>query len=320
MPKISVIIPAYNVSSTIKSTVQSVLKQSFSDFELIVIDDGSTDNTKEIVRDIKDSRIKLFSYYNGGLSVARNRGLKQATGEYIAFLDADDLWTEDKLEKQLAVLQANPKAGVAYSWTRYIDEQGNMLYDCNPIAFEGNVLGQLLLTNFLHNGSNPLICSQAVKLVGEFDPKLKSSEDWDYYLRLAAHYSFMVVPEYQILYRKTSTNLSSNVERMRQTSCIVLERAYQKAPQSLQYLRNQSLSVLHLYCAELYLSNSKVNHKALRKVGNNLWLSIYLQPKRLFNIDTQRILLKFWLRKFLPMSNLYVLLKKVLLKFQTRSS
>ena len=302
MPKISIIIPAYNAESTIKSTIESVQKQSFSDFELIIINDGSTDRTLEIVQEIKDSRIKLFCYRNGGLSIARNRGIKQATGDYIAFLDADDLWTKDKLEKQLAVLEANPSAGVAYSQTSYIDEQGNFLYNCNPVSFENNVLGELLLTNFLQNGSNPLIRRQAIKKVGEFDLALKSSEDWDYYLRLAIHYPFCVVPEYQILYRKTSTNMSSNVELMKQTSYIVLERTYQNAPQNLQYLRSQSFSILHLYCAELYLQKSKVNPDDIHQVASNLWQSIRLQPRSLLNINTQRILVKFLLWRFLPIN------------------
>ena len=90
MPTISIIIPAYNAESTIKKTIKSVLKQTFGDFEIIVIDDGCTDRTVEIVRAINDPRIAIFSYQNGGLPTARNRGIQQAKGEYIAFLDSDD--------------------------------------------------------------------------------------------------------------------------------------------------------------------------------------------------------------------------------------
>ncbi|MGL4881058.1 MAG: glycosyltransferase family 2 protein [Waterburya sp.] len=302
MPKISVIIPAYNAEKTISRTIESVQKQTFGDFELIIINDGSIDRTAEIVQNIKDLRLKLFSYENGGVSVARNRGIHNASGDYLAFLDADDLWTNDKLEKQLAALEANPEAGVAYSLTSYIDEQDNLLYRCNPVSFEGNVLKQLLLTNFLINGSNPLIRQQAIKSIGKFDPSLKSSEDWDYYLRLAASYPFVSVPKYQILYRKSSTNMSSNVERMKKTSCIVLERAYQNAPPNMQYLGNQSFSILYLYCAELYLYNSQINRQDINKVGENLWLSIRLRPHSLLEINTQRLLIKFLLIKLLPIN------------------
>ena len=115
MPTISVVIPAYNAEHTILDTIKSVQQQTFSDYEIIVINDGSEDRTLELVEQVEDSRVKVFSYSNGGLSTARNRGIARATGEYITFLDADDLWTPDKLEAQLAALQKHPEAGVAYS-------------------------------------------------------------------------------------------------------------------------------------------------------------------------------------------------------------
>lgn len=300
MPKISIIIPAYNAELTIKCTIKSVQNQTYRDYELIIIDDGSTDQTTKIVGEIADDRLKLFSYQNAGVSVARNRGIQQATGEYIAFLDADDLWTRDKLEKQVAILETNPEVGVVYSQTYCIDSQSNFLYNCDPVSFTGNVLPELLLTNFLHNGSNPLIRQQAIATVGEFDSSINSSEDWDYYLRLAALYPFAVVPEYQIVYRQTGNNMSSNVARMQQASYAVLERAYQKFPQ-LQHYRPQSLSILYLYCAELYLRNSKFKPQDLSRVGENIWLSIRLYPQSLLNINTQRMLIKFLLAKILPL-------------------
>lgn len=104
MPTISVIVPAYNAENTILETIGSVQQQTFSDFELIVINDGSNDRTLELLNSLTDSRLKIFSYENAGVGVARNRGISHATGKFIAFLDADDLWTPDKLELQLATL------------------------------------------------------------------------------------------------------------------------------------------------------------------------------------------------------------------------
>src|SRR3712207_3352824 len=114
MPLISVIIPVYNGEKTIQETIESVLNQTFPSFELIVINDGSHDSTLDIVSSIKDPRIKVFSYPNAGLSASRNRGISVACGEYVSFIDADDLWTPDKLEAQYKALQANPQAAVAY--------------------------------------------------------------------------------------------------------------------------------------------------------------------------------------------------------------
>jgi glycosyltransferase involved in cell wall biosynthesis len=131
MPLISVIIPAYNAQKTIRETIESVLNQTFKDFEIIVIDDGSQDSTVEIVSAFSDPRLRLFSYPNAGVSATRNRGLAQANSEFISFLDADDLWTPDKLEAQLRALEANPQAAVAYSWTDYIDESSQFLHPGN---------------------------------------------------------------------------------------------------------------------------------------------------------------------------------------------
>ena len=299
MPKISVIIPAYNAEKTIAETIKSTQNQTFKDFDLLVINDGSTDKTVDVVESIKDSRLRLFSFPNSGVSVARNRGIDLATGEYIAFLDADDLWTNDKLERQLLALKTTPEAGIAYSRTYYIDEGGNFLHKCGSVSFEGNVFKHLLISNFLINGSNPLIRQQAIKAVGKFDSFLNYGEDWDYYLRLAALYPFVVVPKYQVLYRKTSFNSSSNVEKMKQACLTVLERTYKDAPSNLQHFRNQSLNVLYLYCADLHFYNSHNNPQEIDKVGENLLISIRLRLTSLLKPNTQRLLIKFILRKLI---------------------
>lgn len=292
MPKISVVIPAYNAELTIKETIQSVQQQTFSDFELIVINDGSTDRTLEILQSIKEPRLRIFSYENGGLPVARNRGISNATGEFIAFLDADDLWTPDKLELQLAALQQHPEAGVAYSWTYYIDEQGKSLFPGIRIFYEGNVHADLLLRNFLLNGSNPLIRKQAIESVGKFDPTLKSGEDWDFYLRLAASWLFVVVPSYQIFYRQSSSSMSSKVNVMKEANLMVIERAFKAAPPELQYLRNKSFSIFYQYLAELYLKHG-TGLSGIRQAGQNLWVAIRLKPQRLLDQDIQRLVIKF---------------------------
>jgi len=220
MTTVSIIAPAYNAESTILKTIDSVQQQTFSDFELIVINDGSNDRTLELLDTIQDPRIKIFSYQNAGVSVARNRGIAHAKGNFIAFLDTDDLWTSDKLELQLKVLQQHPEAGVAYSWTHYMDEKGKTFHANKPITFEGNVYANLIVENFLGNGSNPLIRRQAIESVGEFDPTVTPSEDWDFYLRLAARWPFVVVPKPQILYRQTSSSASSKIEVMEKAALI----------------------------------------------------------------------------------------------------
>lgn len=181
MPKVSVIIPAYNAENTIVETIESIQKQTLPDFEVLVIDDGSKDKTIEVVKQIADPRVQVFAYPNGGVSVARNRGIEQAKGEFIAFIDNDDLWTEDKLELQIAALEKNPQASAVYSWTV------NMMDDGESISFvqgaestvEGNIYPDLLLGHFIASGSNVLVRREVIDVVGGYEPNLVFS-DWDF--------------------------------------------------------------------------------------------------------------------------------------------
>jgi len=285
-PTISLVIPAYNVERTILETIESVQQQTFSAFEIIVINDGSTDRTLELLESVNDERLKVFSYENGGLPVARNRGISHATGEFIAFLDADDLWTPDKLELQLAALQQHPEAGVAYSWTcDFIDGQKEIHHRYEPVRFEGNILPELLIRNFLNSGSNPLIRREAIQSVGEFDPTLRSCEDWDFYLRLAAKWKFVVVPKWQIWYRLSPTSMSTKVEIMEMAALTVIERAYRVAPPELQFLRSKTLADLYQYCATQYLRNGTSVSEINRAVPN-IWKAICLYPRTLFGSYT----------------------------------
>lgn len=291
MPTISVIVPAYNAEFTIASAIASVEQQTFSDFELIVINDGSTDRTLELLNTIKNPKLKIFSYANGGVSLARNRGIARAQGDFIAFLDTDDLWTPDKLELQLAALQQHPQAGVAYSWTCFMNEQGKSYHADEPIFFEGNVYTQLLMGNFLKSGSNPLIRKQALESVGEFDPTLTHGEDWELYLRLAAKWNFVVVPKTQIFYRLTSGSASSKIELMEKDTLGVIEKAFRAAPEELQHLKNQSLAKLYQFLAHLYLTRIP-GAAGAKQAAEKLQTAIRLNPRILLNKKTQVLALK----------------------------
>lgn len=247
MPIISVVIPVYNGEKTIQETIDSVLSQSFEDFELIVINDGSTDKSLEIISNIKDERIKVFTYPNAGLAASRNRGISLATGEYISFIDADDLWTPGKLKSQLKALEENLEAAVAYSWTDCIDESGKFLGKGSYLSFSGDVRANLLLTNFIDSGSNVLIRTEAFKKVGYFDESRKSCEDWDMWLRLASEYSFVAISKPQVLYRISSTSMSVNFSRMEAESMKVIEKACERNPTYFSPLKRLSKGNIYKY-------------------------------------------------------------------------
>jgi len=300
MPSISVVVPSYNAERTILQTVESVQKQTFSDIEIIIINDGSTDRTLELVQSIKDQRLKIFSYENGGLPVSRNRGISHAKGEFISFIDADDLWRPDKLELQLAALQQHPDAGVAYSWTSYfIDGQEESIFPYHPVFFEGNVYDKLLVNNIVGNGSNILVRRKAIESVGEFEPTLKSCEDWDFYIRLAAKWHFVVVPKHQILYRQSPKAMTSKVEVMEKEALRVVERAYQAAPPEYQFLKNQSLAWVYEYCTQQYLKHS-TDMSGVHQAGHKLWKAIRLHPPILLG-DYAQSLMRWFIKKWIFM-------------------
>lgn len=242
MTLISVIIPVFNGAETIAETIASVRAQTYPDFELIVINDGSTDATVDIVEAIakEESRIRLYSYSNAGLSKTRNRGIEKARGEFISIIDADDLWTEDKLEDQLQALQENPEAGLAYSFVDWIDESDQFKRYGSHIKANGYVLEQLLLRNFIDNGSNVLIRKSVIEKVGMFKEELTNAADWDMWLRIAALYEFACVPKVQVYYRVLSNSLSSNLTGMASCVLTILDAFFAEHPNLEKKLGKQA--------------------------------------------------------------------------------
>lgn len=310
MALISVIVPVYNAKKTIQETLESVLNQTFSDFELIIINDGSQDSTLEIVKGIPDPRLKVFSYPNSGLAASRNRGICHSTSEYISFIDADDLWTPDKLEDQLKALQGNPQAAVAYSWTDVIDESSQFVRTGSHLTVNGEVYPNLLVANVLENGSNPLIRKQALTEVGGFDESLAAAEDWDMWLRLARRYQFVAVPSPQILYRASAGSMSTNIWKL-ETACLqVIERAFSQAPESLQHLKKYSLGNLYKYLTFKALERHPERQRGLL-AARLLWHAVINDPTLLQTRVIWKVLLKIVTVIFLPTQLAQELLNKM---------
>jgi glycosyltransferase involved in cell wall biosynthesis len=310
MPLISVIIPAYNGEKTITKTIESVLNQTFTDFEIIVINDGSQDATLDIINSLKDFRLKVFSYSNAGQAVSRNRGFSHSSGEFIAFLDADDLWIPTKLEAQLKALQDNPQAAVAYSWSDFIDEKGEFLRGASRSTLSGDVYAKLLLTDFLDNGSNPLIRRQALIEVGGFDETLTPAEDWDMWLRLAARYHFVLVPAPQILYRLSANSESSNLLRMESACVRVLESAFKQAPDSVQHLKRHSFANVYKYLIFKCFDRSVKRSRAL-VAAKFLWCAVKNEPSLLQKRITWKVLLQIAIVLLLEPQSAQALLTKM---------
>jgi glycosyltransferase involved in cell wall biosynthesis len=193
-PLVSVIIPTYNRSRFLSETLDSVLNQTYKDTEIIVVDDGSTDGTAQLVRKYA-RRIRYIYQKRSERSSARNRGVRESCGEYVAFLDSDDLWLPEKIERQVKVLNEKREIGVVYTDVQFIDECGR--------AYEGTIcwaalqrkrrsLYEDLMTRNVISGSasSVLLRRECLETAGPFDEGMNACEDLDLWRRLAAHYRF----------------------------------------------------------------------------------------------------------------------------------
>ena len=206
-PKISVIIPTYNRGNLIENTIKGVIDQTYTDWELLIVDDGSTDNTKEIVGEFikNDKRIKYFYEENSGCpSVPRNLGIEKASGEYVAFLDSDDEWFPTKLEKQLAVFENsdNPKLGVVACYAYIKDNKTGKIISEHNKYYKGNALKEILKNYGLICTTSCVMTKLSIlKEVGPFDSIFKVYDDNDMWLRISEKgYEFDYVQEYLLNY------------------------------------------------------------------------------------------------------------------------
>ncbi len=203
-PLVSVVISCFNYGRYIEECVESVLNQSFKNFEIIIIDDGSTDNSESIINKYKKHEtIRCFWQHNRGQANAKNRGIFESKGEFIAFLDADDVWLSNKLEKQL-ILFKDVKVGVVYSTARFLNTNGEELFLKSGKGYfkprRGFVGEYLIFDNFIYFSSS-IVRKECFANVGYFDEQIKMGIDWDLWLRISKYYKFDYVDDPLIYYR-----------------------------------------------------------------------------------------------------------------------
>jgi glycosyltransferase involved in cell wall biosynthesis len=256
LPLVSVIIPAYNAEVFIERTLDSVLAQTYKNIEVLVIDDGSIDKTPEIVELVAqlDHRVILLKQPNAGVAAARNLGIEKSHGEYIAPIDADDIWYPQKLEKQVeCMLKGGPSVGLVYAWSVIIDENNSILKKLiSYLEPEGDVYTALVYANFVGNASVPLIRRTCLEKVGGYNCQLRAQkaqgcEDWDICLRVAEFYQLRVVPEYLIGYRETTSSMSCNCPSMAKSYFLVMADVEQRHPEIPSFIYQWSRSNFYVY-------------------------------------------------------------------------
>jgi glycosyltransferase involved in cell wall biosynthesis len=231
-PRISVIVPAFNTAAYIGEAIESVRRQTVSDWELIVVDDGSTDGTAEAAEGIAEPRLRLIRQANAGVSAARNRGAAEARGEFFLFLDSDDRLRPDALERLGAFLAAHPDADMAYGELATTGEDGRLRHGGRPVFGprpSGRILSTMLAGGFMVTGM-ALMRAEAFRRSGGFDESLRLSQDWEFLCRMAAWSEILYLPGPPVLeYRLRSSSATHLLgggdagfaERMR-----AIDRAY----------------------------------------------------------------------------------------------
>jgi glycosyltransferase involved in cell wall biosynthesis len=207
---VSVVIATYNMAGFLPLALRSALAQTYPNIEVLIIDDGSTDGTAEVVAPfLADARVRYRTQANAGQAVAKNRGIRESTGDYVAFLDADDVWAPDKLEAQMPLFAASRAVGVVYSAFVYIDEKGNPLPHVPHNLRRGRVSGPLLISNFVGFGTS-VVKRECFERLGSFKESLGMGIDYDLWLRFSTQYEFDYVDRPLLYYREWPGQMSRN--------------------------------------------------------------------------------------------------------------
>lgn len=249
-PTVSAVIPTYNRAHLVGRAIQSVLNQTYQDFEIIVVDDGSTDNTEEVVKSFNDPRIRYIRHdQNRGGSAARNTGIKMARGEYIAFQDSDDEWLPEKLEKQMRVFENAPaEVGVVYTGFWRIEGDRRTYIPSDKISQkEGNIQGELLKGNFVTTQAT-VLKKECFEKAGMFDQRLPRFQDWELFIRISKYYEFKCIDEPLVISYFTPISISSNQRAQVEAYGLILEKHYQDIAKSRKLLARHQYAFGNLLC------------------------------------------------------------------------
>jgi glycosyltransferase involved in cell wall biosynthesis len=248
-PLVSVVIASYNMGVSLPLAVQSVLDQTYTNYEVIIIDDGSTDDTQAGLKPyLLDSRVKYFYQENKGQTVAKNKGISETKGHFIAFLDADDIWSPDKLEKQMPCFSLSPSIGVVYSNVGYIDEHGAGIDGWKINFHSGWVSGKLLIDNFVPF-SSVVVRRECFEKVGLFDKRYRMGIDYDLWLRMSVHYEFYYLDAVTFQYRVWSGQMSHNYKK-RFECAIAMMRSFIEQNPSLVHKHIVNEAWAHTYVSK----------------------------------------------------------------------
>lgn len=266
---VSVVTATFDRGRVLSGAVRSVLRQSFGGFEYIIVDDGSTDDTAEILARFHDHRLRLVQQPNSGQGHARNRGVRETTAPYIAFLDSDDEWLPDRLERQVAVLEGDPAVDLVYGLDIPMGSDASEQVRLGGALPSGQVTEALLMGNFI--GSNAVLMRRSLfERVGGFDEGLRSAEDYDLWLRASVEARFQYLPQACTWCRQTPGSISTDLDRNFRANEWILRRFFASHPEfDRPTLRRRALGAFFRNAAEQWIGR-RAYGAALRCVVRSL--------------------------------------------------
>lgn len=300
MPLVTVVIPSYNCARYLPEAIDSVLAQTYRSIEIIVVDDGSTDNTAEVVAKYGD-KIIYIKQENRGLSAARNTGILLSRGKYLVFLDSDDLLLPDMVEVMVRALEEHPECGAAYGGHLIIDEDGSRQSESELTKPSGRLF-ETLMADGLMQVASVMVRRDALSLSGIFDPMLRQIEDRDLWIRLAYYYDFIFVPKHVSAYRSVYGSMSRNWNERKTASKLIVKKvalflAAKGEPHRLVRVFKRSVfSHRHKQCVQ----DAFVHYWAgrYRSAAKMMIQGVLLHPQHLANRGVISVLIKSLARWF----------------------
>ncbi len=278
-PLVSVVIATYNMGQYLPQAVDSILQQTWKNLEVIVVDDGSTDNTPEVMLNYStDSRVNYIRNENQGQPKAKNCGIKNTKGDFIAFCDADDFWEANKLEIQMPLF-SNPKVGVVYSEVSFIDEHNRRyIKEDHEVRHSGTITNQMLIENFVPFGTS-VIRRTCIEQNGIFDEEFRMGIDWDLWLRYSLSWEFIYTPEKTYVYRVWSGQMSNNYRGRYDHAKRILTKFVNLYGQQLDpVFVKKAWADMYIREASVYARNEKLFLMPLK----NIMRGITLDPFKLY--------------------------------------
>lgn len=295
--QVGVVIPMYNAARTIEETLASVCAQTYRSLDIVVVDDGSTDASADLIKCWPDQRVRLVRQDNAGVAAARNLGALSTTAPFLAFLDADDIWLPTKIEAQMKVMEANPD-NLVWCWYDEIDDASNC--SCSPDLSSEETLAALCCWNIVGNGSSILVSRRVFVESGGFDTTLRDRdaqgcEDYSFALRVAEKFPMKVIADRLVGYRISVASMSANTQKMWRSHDLVISEFEAKHPQyAQQFLSNRKNALLSYYYRAIQVKDYKSAVLLLLKA-----IRMEVAQQRM-----KRNLLKSWIRfrfaRFVP--------------------